>query len=75
MLLFSFEVVYIQDRSLKIFASRGALRNHSPSAPISPSSGKPLPFLDFRLGMGMDGLQTGRKLVGRHWDLNPGPPA
>ena len=27
-------------------ASRGALRNHSPSAPTSPSSGKPLPFFD-----------------------------
>ena len=25
--------------------------------------------------MGMDGLQTGRKLVGKHRDLNPGPPA
>ncbi len=57
------------------FASRGALRNHSPSAPTSPSSGKPLPFFDFRRGKGMDGLQTGRKLVGRHRDLNPGPPA
>ncbi len=27
-----------------LFASRGALRNHSPSAPTSPCSGKPLPF-------------------------------
>ncbi len=36
------------------FGSRGALRNHSPSAPTSPSSGKPLPFFDFRRGMGMD---------------------
>ncbi len=61
---------------LCFFASRGALRNHSPSAPTSPCSGKPLPFFDFRRGMGMDfGLQTGRKLVGRHRDLNPGPPA
>ncbi len=36
------------------FASRGTLRNHSPSAPTLPSSGKPLPFFDFRRGMGMD---------------------
>ncbi len=28
------------------FSSRGALRNHSPSAPTLPSSGKPLPFFD-----------------------------
>ncbi len=42
---------------------------------LLPSSGKPLPFFDFRRGMGMDGLQTGQKLVGRHRDLNPGPPA
>ena len=35
------------------FASRGARRSHSPSAPTSPSSGKPLPFLDFRRGMGI----------------------
>ncbi len=57
-------------------ASRGALRNHSPSAPTSPSSGKPLPFFDFRRGMGMDfGLQSDRKLLGRHRDWNPGPPA
>ena len=61
--------------SFIFFASRGALRNHSPLAPTSPSSGKPLPFIDFWRGMGMDGLQTGRKLVGRHRDLNPGPPA
>ncbi len=26
-------------------------------------------------GMGMDGLQTGKKLVRRHRDLNPGSPA
>ncbi len=60
---------------IHFFPSRGALRNHSPSVPTSPSSGKPLPFFDFRRGMRMDGLQTGRKMVGRHRDLNPGPPA
>ncbi len=33
--------------------------------------GSPCHSFDFRWGMGMDGLQTGRKLVGRHRDLNP----
>ncbi len=45
---------YIGHLNFFVFASRGALRNHSPSAPTSPFSGKPLPFLDFRRGMGMD---------------------
>ncbi len=46
------------------FASRGALRNHSPSALTLPSSGKPLPFFDFRRGMGMD---LGSKLAESLW--------
>ncbi len=37
--------------------------------------GRPCHYFDFRRGMGMDRLQTGRKLVGRHRDLNPGPSA
>ncbi len=41
-----------------------ALRNHSPSAPTSPSSGKPLPFFDFRRGMGMD---LGSQLAESWW--------
>ncbi len=46
------------------FVSRGALRNHSPSAPTLPSSGKPLPFFDFRRGVGMD---LGSKLAESWW--------
>ncbi len=47
-----------------LFASRGALRNNSPSAPTLPFSGKPLPFFDFRRGMGMD---LGPKLAESWW--------
>ncbi len=50
------------------FASHGALWNQSPSAPTSPSSGKPLPFFDFRQGMGMD---LGSKLAESWWGGTP----
>ncbi len=62
---FRAKVALCEDGSHAIFfASRGALRNHSPSAQTSPSSGKPLPLFDFRRGMGMD---LGSKLAESWW--------